>query len=106
MKINRVAAQKLIKEIPADLRKAARAERKKIAKDAQQDPIGTSLRASYGYYNTTNNFKYTQDLIKLKEKIAQEQYSSNHPFIQRQPYGSHAANSETRVIKASTYLGE
>ena len=106
MRINREAAQKLIKEIPADLRKAARAERKTIAKDVQKDHVGTAYRAAHGYYNTTNNFKYTQDLIKLKEKIAQEQYSSNHPFIQRQPYGPNSGNQTPKVIKASTYLGE
>ncbi len=88
MRINREAAAQIINRIPADLRNAARAERKAIAKDVKKDPVATAYRAAHGYYNSVNDFKYNQELIKVKEQIAKEQYSKNNP-----------------VIKASTIFG-
>ena len=107
MTINRVAAQAMINEIPAKLRNAARAERKVIAKASKEDPVGTSFKAAYGYFNFANNVKLQDKIIKIKERIAAEQYAQGNPFIQRQPIGSMtaAAASESPVVQASMFLG-
>ena len=83
MRINREAAAEIIKRMPADLRNAARKERKNIAQLAQKDPVGTAYRAAHGYYNgvTLNDLRYSQELIKIKEQVAKEQYAKNNPVI-------------------------
>lgn len=107
MTINRVAAQTMIKEIPAKLRKAAREERKVIAQASKQDPVGTSIKAAQGYFEFANNTKLQSKMIKIKERIAAEEYAKTNPFIQRQPMGAMAAEAaaESPVVHASMFLG-
>lgn len=88
MRINREAATEIINRIPRDLRQAARNERKVIAKDAKREPVATAYRAAHGYYNSINDFKYNQELIKVKEQIAKEQYKkSSHGIAEGTIFG-------------------
>ena len=83
MRINREAASTIITRMNESfpgLRNAARQERKAIAKDVKKDPVGTAYRAAHGFYNSVNDFKYNQELIKLKEQVAKEQYSKSNPI--------------------------
>lgn len=108
MSINRVAAQRLISEIPVNLRNAARAERKVIINETKKDPVGTSIRAAYGQFDFTNNIKLQQKMAKLKNKIALETYDNKHsaePFIQRQPTGPvEQLTKKNKVVHASMML--
>lgn len=107
MTINRIAAQAMINEIPAKLRNAARAERKVIAQASKQDPVGTSIKAAHGYFEFANNTKLQSKMIKIKERIAAEEYAKTNPFIQRQPMGAMVAEAaaESPVVHASMFLG-
>lgn len=100
MPINRVAAQKMINEIPAKLRNAARAERKAIITESKSDPIGTSIKAAHGQFEFVNNIKLQKKLAKINQELAANKYSNP-----RQPIGENAVRKEVEVIKASSYLG-
>ncbi len=105
MAINRVAAQTMIREIPAKLRNAARAERKAIINESKMDPVGTSIKAAHGQFDFVNNIKLQKKIAKINEKFATEQYAKNDSFIQRQPSGVLHSKNTPEVVKASTYLG-
>lgn len=105
MAINRVAAQTMIREIPAKLRNAARAERKAIINESKMDPVGTSIKAAHGQFDFVNNIKLQKKIAKINEKFASEQYAKTDNFIQRQPSGLMPSKTAPEVVKASTYLG-
>lgn len=107
MSINRVAAQKLISEIPAKLRNAARAERKVIIEETKKDPVGTSIRAARGQFDFSSNVKLQQKMEQLKNKMAVEAYEEKQAasFIQRQPTGPiEQYGKKNSVVHASMML--
>ncbi len=105
MSINRVAAQTMIKEIPAKLRNAARAERKAIINEYKSDPVSASVKVAHGQFDFVNNIKLQKKIAKINEKFASEQYAKTDNFIQRQPSGLMPSKTAPEVVKASTYFG-
>lgn len=109
MPINRIAAQRLISEIPQKLRNAARAERKIIINETKKDPVGTSIRAASGQFDFTNNVELQTKVQHLKNKMAVEAYEkkqNSQTFIHRQPQGNvvQCYTNTPKVIHASMVL--
>lgn len=103
--INRIAAQKMLQEIPTALRNAARAERKAIIKETQLDPLGTSFKTSHGQFEIVNNIKLKKAMDKVLSDIAAQDAYKAENFIQRQPINTLPKEvNSPKVIQASMLL--
>lgn len=104
--INRIAAQKMLQEIPTALRNAARAERKAIIKETKLDPLGTSFKTSHGQFEIVNNIKLKKEMDKVLSDIAAQDAYKVENFIQRQPANTLSKDMNTpEVVHASMFLG-
>lgn len=104
MAINRVAVQTIIKNIPTELRNAARKERKVIINETKKDPIAASFMAAKGELSYVSNNILKAKLAELNKKLAAEAYAETNQFVHRQPMGNVAQQVKPDVVKASSYL--
>ena len=107
MAINRIAASTMIREIPAELRNAARAERKVIINESKKDPISTSIKAAHGQFDFAKSIELKNKMEAIKNKLAVQAYekASADTFIQRQPIGEISKNvAQNQEVYAGMYL--